>query len=149
MVEVRLQCCAQLCDRAHQKTDMGLCGLQSPAERVLCAYTRKLTEPVLDVDMSVSCHLCVSAASPCVFMFGASLCVPMCGASLCVPMCGASLCVPMCGASLCVPMRGASLCVPMWSLPVCAHVWSLPVCSYVEEIYLPACFVPGPFELHI
>ena len=95
------------------------------------AYTRKLTEPVLDVDMSVSCHLCVSAASPCVFM------------------CGASLCVPMCGASLCVPMCGASLCVPMWSLPVCARVWSLPVCSYVEEIYLPACFVPGPFELRI
>ena len=59
--------------------------------RYVRAYTRKLTDPVLDADMSVSCHLCVSAAS---------LCVPMCGASLCVPMCGASLCVFMCGGHL-------------------------------------------------
>ena len=59
--------------------------------RYVRAYTRKLTDPVLDADMSVSCHLCVSAAS---------LCVPMCGASLCVPMCGASLCVLMCGEHL-------------------------------------------------
>ena len=41
--------------------------------RYVRAYTRKLTEPVLDVDMLVSCHLCVSAAS---------LCVPMCGGHL-------------------------------------------------------------------
>ena len=68
------------------------------------AYTRKLTEPVLDVDMSVSCHLCVSAASPCVFMCGASLCVFMCGASLCVPMCGASLCVHMWRRFTCLPV---------------------------------------------
>ena len=31
--------------------------------RYVRAYTRKLTDPVLDADMSVSCHLCVSAAS--------------------------------------------------------------------------------------
>ena len=31
--------------------------------RYVQAYTRKLTDPVLDADMSVSCHLCVSAAS--------------------------------------------------------------------------------------
>ena len=129
MVKVRLQCCAQPCDRAHQKADVGLCGLQNV--RYVRAYTRKLTDPVLDADMSVSCHLCVSAAS------------------LCVPMSGASLCVPMCGASLCVPMCGASLCVPMCSLPVCAHVWSLPVCVNVRRTFtcLPVLFRLFPFEL--
>ena len=79
------------------------------------AYTQKLTDPVLDADMSVSCHLCVSAAS---------------------------LCVPMSRASLCVPMHVWSLpvCAHVWSLPVCAHVWSLPVCAYacVE----PPCVCP-------
>ena len=59
--------------------------------RYVRAYTQKLTDPVLDADMSVSCHLCVSAASLCVPMSGASLCVPMCGASLCVLMCGEHL----------------------------------------------------------
>ena len=110
--------------------------------RYVRAYTQKLTDPVLDADMSVSCHLCVSAAS---------LCVPMCGASLCVPMCGASLCVPMCGASLCVPMHVWSLpvCAHVWSLPVCAHVWSLPVCVNVRRTFtcLPVLFRLFPFEL--
>ena len=106
--------------------------------RYVRAYTRKLTDPVLDADMSVSCHLCVSAASLCVPMSGASLCVPMCGASLCVFMCGASLCVPMSGASLCVPMWSLPVCAHVWSLPVCAHVWSLPVCAHVE----PPCVCP-------
>ena len=107
------------------------------------AYTRKLTEPVLDVDMSVSCHLCVSAASPCVFMCGASLCVFMCGASLCVPMCGASLCVPMCGASLCVPMCGASLCVHMWRRFTCLPVLFRVHLSYIFSVGGGGCsFTP-------
>ena len=65
--------------------------------RYVRAYTQKLTDPVLDADMSVSCHLCVSAAS---------------------------LCVPMSRASLCVPMHVWSLpvCAHVWSLPVCVNV---------------------------
>ena len=66
MVEVRLQCCAQPCDRAHQKTDVA-----SRAQlnvRYVRAYTRKLTDPVLDADMSVSCHLCVSAVVECLMV---------------------------------------------------------------------------------
>ena len=78
--------------------------------RYVQAYTQKLTDPVLDADMSVSCHLCVSAAS---------------------------LCVPMSRASLCVPMHVWSLpvCAHVWSLPVCAHVWSLPVCVNVRRTF--------------
>ena len=92
--------------------------------RYVRAYTQKLTDPVLDADMSVSCHLCVSAAS---------------------------LCVPMSRASLCVPMHVWSLpvCAHVWSLPVCAHVWSLPVCVNVRRTFtcLPVLFRLFPFEL--
>ena len=115
MVEVRLQCCAQSCDRAHQKTDVGFHGLQSPAEHVLCS----------------SIHLKANRASVGCRHVGE------------LPLVCFS-CLPMC-----VHVWSLPVCAHVWSLPVCAHVWSLPVCSYVEEIYLPACFVPGPFESRI
>ena len=109
--------------------------------RYVRAYTRKLTDPVLDADMSVSCHLCVSAASLCVPMSGASLCVPMCGASLCVPMCGASLCVPMYGASLCVPMCGASLCVLICGASLCVSMCGASLCVPMcgASLCVPMC----------
>ena len=36
--------------------------------RYVQAYTRKLTDPVLDADMLVSCHLCVSAVVECLMV---------------------------------------------------------------------------------
>ena len=101
--------------------------------RYVRAYTQKLTDPVLDTDMSVSCHLCVSAAS---------LCVPMSRASLCVPMHVWSL--PVCAHVWSLPV-----CAHVWSLPVCAHVWSLPVCVNVRRTFtcLPVLFRLFPFEL--
>ena len=101
--------------------------------RYVRAYTQKLTDPVLDADMSVSCHLCVSAAS---------LCVPMSRASLCVPMHVWSL--PVCAHVWSLPVS-----VNVRSLPVCAHVWSLPVCVNVRRTFtsLPVLFRLFPFEL--
>ena len=113
MVEVRLQYCAQLCDRAHQKTDMGLCGLQSLAERVLCSSIHSKANRT-----SVGCRHVGELPLVCFS---------------CLPMCVHVWSLPVCAHVWSLPV-----CVHVWSLPVCAHVWSLPVCAHVE----PPCVCP-------
>ena len=124
MMEVRLQCCAQSCDRAHQKTDMGLRGLQSPAERVLCSSIHSKANRA-----SVGCRHVGELPLVCLS------CLPVCAHEWSLPVCAHVWSLPVCAHVWSLPV-----CAHVWSLPVCAPVWSLPVCSYVEEIYLPACF---------
>ena len=113
------------------------------------AYTRKLTELVLDVDMLVSCHLCVSAASLCAHVWSLPVCahewsLPVCAHVWSLPVCAHVWSLPVCAhvwsLPVCAHEWSLPVCAHVWSLPVCAHEWSLPVCSYVEDIYLPACF---------
>ena len=128
--------------------------------RYVRAYTQKLTDPVLDTDMSVSCHLCVSAASLCVPMSRASLCVPMhvwslpvCAHVWSLPVCAHVWSLPVCAhvwsLPVCAHVWSLPVCAHVWSLPVCAHVWSLPVCVNVRRTFtcLPVLFRLFPFEL--
>ena len=132
-MEVRLQCCAQSCDRAHQKTDVGLHGLKSPAERVLCSSIHSEANRA-----SVGCRHVGELPLVCFS------CLPVCAHEWSLPVCAHEWSLPVCahvwGLPVCAHMWSLPACAHEWSLPVCAHVWSLPVCSYVEEIYLPACF---------
>ena len=78
MVEVCLQCCAQPCDRAEQKTDVGLRGLQSTAERALCSSIHSKADRA-----SVGCRhvgelplVCFSCLPVCAHVWRTFTCLP-------------------------------------------------------------------------
>ena len=142
MVEVRLQCCAQPCDRAHQKTDVGLRGLQSTAERALCSSihskaNRSSVGPRHVGELPLVCFSCLPVCAhvepPCVCPCVEPPCVCPCVEPPCVSMCGASLCVLMCGVSLCVLMCGEHLLACLFC-SICFHLsylgWEGRGCSF-------------------